>query len=79
MANVNESFYLPPDFPVINENSTEFNCRLQEAIEKDEIYEGCETNWDKILCWPKSEPGKLAVQKCFDMLNGVPYDASREY
>lgn len=39
----------------------------------------CEHNWDTLLCWPATPAGQLASQSCFDELNGISYDTSREY
>ncbi|KAG7188237.1 hypothetical protein KM043_016100 [Ampulex compressa] len=40
---------------------------------------GCEVSWDSLLCWPETPAGSLAIIPCFDELNGIPYDNSREY
>jgi len=38
----------------------------------------CEHDWDTLLCWPATPAGQLASQSCFDELNGIRYDTSRE-
>lgn len=38
----------------------------------------CEQSWDSLLCWPATPAGQLASQPCFDELNGISYDTSRE-
>lgn len=40
--------------------------------------QGCQVNWDTILCWPRTPPDTLAIISCFDELNGIPYDNTRE-
>jgi hypothetical protein len=39
----------------------------------------CNRSWDSLLCWPKTSAGSLAVLPCFEELNGIKYDVSREY
>ncbi|KAK9295959.1 hypothetical protein QLX08_009861 [Tetragonisca angustula] len=43
-----------------------------------EDQQGCEINWDSLLCWPGTPPGTLATLPCFEELNGIRYDSSRE-
>jgi hypothetical protein len=38
----------------------------------------CDQAWDSLLCWPPTTAGQLASQPCFDELNGIKYDTSRE-
>lgn len=40
--------------------------------------QGCEISWDSLLCWPRTPPGTLATLPCFEELNGIRYDSSRE-
>ncbi|XP_046390384.1 diuretic hormone receptor-like [Ischnura elegans] len=37
----------------------------------------CNRSWDKILCWPPTSGGSLAVLPCFDELNGIKYNTSQ--
>ncbi|XP_071446236.1 diuretic hormone receptor-like [Hetaerina americana] len=37
----------------------------------------CNRSWDKILCWPPTPGGSLAVLPCFDELNGIKYNTSQ--
>lgn len=50
----------------------------QDQNRKEERLE-CEVNWDTILCWPRTPPGTLAIIPCFEELNGISYDNTREY
>lgn len=62
-------------------STEEFKClerKHQDQNRKQERLE-CEVNWDTILCWPRTLPGSLATIPCFDELNGIPYDNTREY
>ncbi|GLH07607.1 Diuretic hormone receptor, partial [Gryllus bimaculatus] len=34
----------------------------------------CAIAWDGVNCWPETPAGALAVQPCFDELNGIRYD-----
>lgn len=38
----------------------------------------CPYAYDTLLCWPKTPAGTLALLPCFDELNGIKYDTSRE-
>lgn len=66
----------------LNESSIteELKCSVIKLHRQEQPYEaGCEVDWDSLLCWPHTSPGSLAVLPCFDELNGIPYDKSREY
>ena len=39
----------------------------------------CPYSYDTLLCWPKTPAGNLAILPCFEELNGIKYDTSREY
>ena len=39
----------------------------------------CGSVWDGILCWPTTPAGSTAVMSCREELNGVNYDATREF
>jgi hypothetical protein len=39
----------------------------------------CPYSYDTLLCWPKTPAGNLALLPCFEELNGIKYDTSREY
>ncbi|KAK1133615.1 hypothetical protein K0M31_011416 [Melipona bicolor] len=43
-----------------------------------EDQQGCEISWDSLLCWPRTPPATLATLPCFEELNGIRYDSSRE-
>lgn len=67
----------------LNESlSTEqFKCLVreqQDRISREQEQQGCEVSWDTVLCWPRTLPGTLATIPCFDELNGISYDNSRE-
>lgn len=36
----------------------------------------CPAKYDGVLCWPPARAGALAVQQCFEELNGVKYTAT---
>lgn len=38
----------------------------------------CPNHWDQLLCWKTSKPNQFVYQPCFNELNGVKYDTSRE-
>ncbi|KZC09659.1 Diuretic hormone receptor [Dufourea novaeangliae] len=38
---------------------------------------GCEINWDSLLCWPRTPPGRLATLSCLEELNGIRYDSTQ--
>jgi hypothetical protein len=39
----------------------------------------CPHSYDTLLCWPKTPAGTLAILPCFEELNGIKYDTTREY
>lgn len=62
-------------------NDEQHKCLMreyQDQIGKKEEQQGCQVSWDTVLCWPRTPPGTLATIPCFDELNGIPYDNSRE-
>jgi len=69
----------------INELNESFNAEQLKCLEREHQDENkrqdeqeCEVNWDTILCWPRTLAGTLASIPCFDELNGIPYDNTRE-
>lgn len=73
----------------INEMNESFSAEQFKCLERDnqnqerenqkQEQQECEVNWDTILCWPRTLSGTLATIPCFDELNGIPYDNTREY
>ncbi|XP_037941692.1 homeobox protein 5-like [Teleopsis dalmanni] len=62
--------------------SAELQCLLQEHIETSTFgntSDFCFTQFDTILCWPRTPRGTLAVLPCLDELQGIQYDSSRKY
>lgn len=62
-------------------SSEQFKCLEREHQDQNRKQDRleCEVNWDTILCWPRTPPGTLATIPCFDELNGILYDNTREY
>lgn len=61
--------------------SVELQCLLQQHHELS-IYgnntDHCLSQFDSILCWPRTARGTLAVLQCMDELQGIHYDSSSE-
>lgn len=57
----------------------QIKCLERESQDQNRKRLECEVNWDTILCWPRTPSGTLATIPCFDELNGIPYDNTREY
>ncbi|XP_037941693.1 diuretic hormone receptor-like [Teleopsis dalmanni] len=60
--------------------SAELQCLLQEHIETSTFgntSDFCFTQFDTILCWPRTPRGTLAVLPCLDELQGIQYDSSQ--
>jgi hypothetical protein len=60
----------------------EVECYAKEAYavssgEASGLY--CPYFYDTLLCWPKTPAGTLALLPCFEELNGIKYDTTREY
>ncbi|XP_049779456.1 diuretic hormone receptor-like [Schistocerca cancellata] len=57
----------------------ELECLLGGAGAGDAAVDGprCARSWDRLLCWPDTEPATLATQPCFSELNGIPYDTTQ--
>lgn len=69
----------------INELDESFNAEQLKCLEREhqdgsrgQDEQECEVDWDTILCWPRTLAGTLATIPCFDELNGIPYDNTRE-
>jgi len=59
--------------------SVELQCLVQEHIEAStygNTSDHCLTQFDSILCWPRTARGTLAVLQCMDELQGIHYDSS---
>ncbi|KAI4498586.1 hypothetical protein M0802_006292 [Mischocyttarus mexicanus] len=52
----------------------DINDDVADGIVTEVERDGCEINWDSLLCWPYTSPGTLAVLPCFEELNGIRYD-----
>ncbi|CAD1475450.1 unnamed protein product, partial [Heterotrigona itama] len=50
--------------------------RLSSAGTQQQDQQGCEINWDSLLCWPRTPPATLVTLPCFEELNGIRYDSS---
>ncbi|XP_020814831.1 diuretic hormone receptor [Drosophila serrata] len=62
------------------EESVELKCLVQEHIEATtygNASDHCLTQFDSILCWPRTVRGTLAVLQCMDELQGIHYDSSK--
>lgn len=62
--------------------SAEMLCMMQnyhETTTFDNNSEYCLSNFDTILCWPRTPRGTLVRLPCFDELYGLQYDSSRKY
>lgn len=58
----------------------EIRCSISKYRHQEEPHEnGCEVDWDSLLCWPHTPPGSLATLPCFEELNGIHYDKSRKF
>ncbi|EDW74263.1 uncharacterized protein Dwil_GK21476 [Drosophila willistoni] len=60
--------------------SVEFQCLMQEHLEATtygNLSDHCLTQFDSILCWPRTARGTLAVLQCMDELQGIHYDSSK--
>nr|XP_016927882.1 diuretic hormone receptor [Drosophila suzukii]XP_036669507.1 diuretic hormone receptor [Drosophila suzukii] len=60
--------------------SVELQCLVQEHIEAStygNTSDHCRTQFDSILCWPRTARGTLAVLQCMDELQGIHYDSSK--
>ena len=62
--------------------STELQCLMQEHMDamtfgNDSDY--CLTQFDSILCWPRTPRATLAILPCLDEFQGIQYDSSRKY
>lgn len=71
------------DFANITGAHRELECALKRHESDGESDAGaalfCPYSYDSLLCWPRTPAGTLAVLPCFEELNGVKYDTSREY
>lgn len=69
------------DLNEINQ-STELQCLIQEHTDTTtygNTSEYCLTQFDTILCWPRTPRATLAALPCLDEFQGIQYDSSRKY
>ena len=45
---------------------------------REKLMDGCDVDWDSLLCWPQSPPGTLVEMSCFEQLRGIRYDNTRK-
>ncbi|XP_033248172.1 diuretic hormone receptor isoform X1 [Drosophila miranda] len=60
--------------------SVELQCLVQEHMDSTtygNASDHCLTQFDSILCWPRTARGTLAVLQCMDELQGIHYDSSK--
>jgi hypothetical protein len=66
-------------------DSPEFECMMQFHLEPYPVLQAeegnvfCNRSWDTLMCWPTTPAGSLVDLPCFEELNGIKYDTSREY
>lgn len=61
--------------------SAELQCLLQEHTDTTTFGNAsgyCLTNFDSILCWPRTPRATLAALPCLDEFQGIQYDSSRK-
>lgn len=61
--------------------SAEMQCLLQEHSDTTTFGNNsayCLTQFDSILCWPRTVRGTLAALPCLDEFQGIQYDSSRK-
>ncbi|XP_053663874.1 diuretic hormone receptor-like [Anopheles marshallii] len=79
VADYDELSSFPPELLGAFENSTELECllRAHQDAESETLFDGCPVDFDRILCWPKTDPGTWAVLPCFEEFKGVHYDVTQ--
>uniref|UniRef100_A0A182FFC8 G-protein coupled receptors family 2 profile 2 domain-containing protein n=1 Tax=Anopheles albimanus TaxID=7167 RepID=A0A182FFC8_ANOAL len=79
VADYDELSSFPPDLLGAFENSTELECllRAHQDAQSETPFDGCPVDFDRILCWPRTEPGSWAVLPCFEEFKGVHYDVTQ--
>ncbi|KAG8272139.1 diuretic hormone receptor-like [Homalodisca vitripennis] len=61
----------------------ELECLVAQGLEEEHRTQQtrppllCHRTWDKLLCWPPTQPGTLARLPCFAELNGIQYDTTK--
>ncbi|KAI8118125.1 Diuretic hormone receptor [Lucilia cuprina] len=68
------------DLDEINQSS-ELQCLMQEHMDTMTFgnnSEYCLTQFDSILCWPRTPRATLAALPCLDEFQGIQYDSSRK-
>uniref|UniRef100_A0A1A9V8L6 G-protein coupled receptors family 2 profile 1 domain-containing protein n=1 Tax=Glossina austeni TaxID=7395 RepID=A0A1A9V8L6_GLOAU len=61
--------------------SAELQCLLQEHIDTTTFgntTEYCLTQFDTILCWPRTPRATVALLPCLDEFQGIQYDSTRK-
>lgn len=69
------------DLDEINQ-SAELQCLMQEHMDTMTFgnnSEYCLTQFDSILCWPRTPRATLAALPCLDEFQGIQYDSSRKF
>lgn len=69
------------DLDEINQ-SAELQCLMQEHMDTMTFGNNtdyCLTQFDSILCWPRTPRATLAALPCLDEFQGIQYDSSRKY
>ncbi|EDW02682.1 diuretic hormone receptor [Drosophila grimshawi] len=78
-SSANEGLWSLSNLDDINQ-SVELNCLLQQHVDATtygNATDHCLTQFDSILCWPRTARGTLAVLQCMDELQGIHYDSSK--
>uniref|UniRef100_A0A182Y0U9 Diuretic hormone receptor n=1 Tax=Anopheles stephensi TaxID=30069 RepID=A0A182Y0U9_ANOST len=79
VADYDELSSFPPELFGAFENSTELECllRAHQDAQSETLFDGCPVDFDRVLCWPKTDPGTWAVLPCFEEFKGVHYDVTK--
>ncbi|KAL7736821.1 hypothetical protein ACLKA6_015662 [Drosophila palustris] len=78
-SSVNDTAWSQSNLDEINQ-SVELHCLVQQHVESEAFgnaTDHCNTQFDSILCWPRTARGTLAVLQCMDELQGIHYDSSK--
>ncbi|XP_051860373.1 diuretic hormone receptor [Drosophila albomicans] len=78
-SSLNDTVWSQNHLDEINQ-SVELHCLVQQHVEATTFgnaTDHCNTQFDSILCWPRTARGTLAVLQCMDELQGIHYDSSK--